>query len=166
MSEKWSLSNGATRIEGSGPGPTVHCTIIHSNIQCIGYIVHSNLQCTPLGYIVHCNLQCTPLGYIVHTNLQFTPLGYIVNCTLRCTALGCIAHHKIQYTTLGPFYLTVYNSRIYCTNQSTMYQAWAGMTFAHLGLGMGNGQTYSQILGLGMGIKSPNSKFCFTTRQN
>ena len=32
------------------------------------------------------------------------------------------------------------------------------MTFAHVGLGMGNDQAYSQLLGLGMGIQnlSPN----------
>ena len=30
------------------------------------------------------------------------------------------------------------------------------MTFAHLGLGMGNGQAFFQLLGLGKGIKKSN----------
>ena len=30
------------------------------------------------------------------------------------------------------------------------------MTFAHFGLGLGNGQAYFQLLGLGMGIKKLN----------
>ena len=33
-------------------------------------------------------------------------------------------------------------------------QAWAGMTFAHFRLGMGNGQAYFKLLELGMGIKN------------
>ena len=37
-------------------------------------------------------------------------------------------------------------------------QAWAGMTFAHLVLGMGNGQAYSQLMGLRMEIRKFNSQ--------
>ena len=35
-------------------------------------------------------------------------------------------------------------------------QAWVGMTFAHLGLGMGNGKAHSKLLGLGMKNPIPN----------
>ena len=38
-------------------------------------------------------------------------------------------------------------------------QAWAGMTFSQLGLGMGNGPAFSQFLGLGMGILNIIPKF-------
>ena len=35
----------------------------------------------------------------------------------------------------------------------------SGMTFADLGLGMGNTQTYSQLLGLGVGMKNSIPNF-------
>ena len=42
---------------------------------------------------------------------------------------------------------------------SDSMQAGAGITFAHLGLRMGNGQTYSLLLGLGMGMTNPIPNF-------